>query len=130
MSIQSASVLSASPAVGNLNLLPVAQVLPAQPSTVSDLVEVSSLEMAGHVPVIPDTDFHLRVEFENGRDRVVSFNGCVKPDTDGVRHYVEAQLSNFHINGLPVEPDVVDALFENAVDQLEQWLIAEEEASR
>src|SRR4051812_7434911 len=125
MSIQSASVLSANASVGNLNLLPVAQVLPEQPSTVSDLVEVSSLEMAGRVPVVPRTDFHIRVEFENGRDVFVSFKGRVKDSLDDRRTYAEAQLSKFHLDGLPVEPDAVDALFESAIDRLQEWLMAE-----
>ena|SRR5690242_17492372 len=127
MSIRSESAFTAAPAVGNLNLLPVVEVLP-QPSAVPDLVEVSRGEMAGHVPVIPRTDFHLRVEFENGRDRFVSFNGRVKEDTDGVRHYVEAQLSHWHLDGRPVDPSEVDALFESAIDRLQEWLIAEEVA--
>ena len=125
MSIRSESAFTAAPAVGNLNLFPVAKLL-AETSAVSDLVEVSSLEIAGRVPVVPRTDFHLRVEFENGRDRFVSFNGRVTEDTDGVRHYVEAQLSHWHLDGRPVDPDAVDALFESAIDRLQEWLIAEE----
>jgi hypothetical protein len=127
MSPRSDAVLTAVHADGKFNLVPVAEVLP-EPSAVSDLVEVSSLEMAGRVPVVPRTDFHLRVEFEDGRDRFVSFNGRVKEDTDGVRHYVEAQLSHWHLDGRPVDPDAVDALFESAIDRLQEWLIAEEAA--
>src|SRR5690349_6498468 len=117
MSIRSESAFTAAPAVGNLNLFPVAKLL-AETSAVSDLVEVSSLEMSLSVPVVPSTVFHLRVEFENGKDVYVSFDGNVRDSHDDHRTYKEAQLSNFHLNGLPADPAKVDALFENAVDQL------------
>src|SRR4051812_18160169 len=107
MSIGSSSVLSASPSVGKCNLVPVADVLP-EASAVSDLVEVSSLEMSQRVPVIPRTAFHLRVEFEDGRDVYVSFDGRVQTDHDDNCTYADAQLSNWHINGLPADPDAVD----------------------
>jgi hypothetical protein len=90
---------------------------------VSDLVEVTAAEMSQHVLFVPNTRFHLRVEFENGRDVYISFDGRVKDDTDGVRSYAEPQLSNFYVDGLPSTPDVAGFLFEEDLDVLEEWLI-------
>jgi hypothetical protein len=102
---------------------------PEASSVVSDLVEISAGEMSQRVPVVPNTDFHLRVEFEDGRDVLVSFDGRVKDSLDDRRTYAEAQLSNWHIDGKAATPVEVDALFTDAVDQLEEWLIEEPEVT-
>lgn len=74
---------------------------------------------------VPPCSYHLRVEFSDGTEWFISFNGRLKADTDGTRSFLEAQLSSFHVNGQPSTPDAVEFLLAEDLVILEEWLLEE-----
>ena len=126
MSIGSESVLSAVRPDGNPNLLSGAALADALNASTAlyDLVPVSAAEIKPHVPSVPKTDYHVRVELENGTDRYLSFDAHFIRETDeatgdDVEYY---DLYNLHLDGQPCTADDVDALFEGGLERLADWV--------
>jgi hypothetical protein len=97
-----------------------------------DLVSVSAGEIKPHVPSIPRTTYHVRVEFENGADRYLSFDAEFIRETDErdgspVEYY---DLYRLHLDGRPCTAADVDGLFEGGLERLAIWLVEEREADR
>jgi hypothetical protein len=89
-----------------------------------DLVSVSASEIKPHVPSVPNTFYHVRVELENGTDRYLSFDAEFIRETDEatgdpVEYY---DLYNLHLDGQPCTADDVDGLFEGGLQRLGNWL--------
>jgi hypothetical protein len=75
---------------------------------------------------VPPCAYHLRVQFSDGTEWFVSFNGGLVEDTDGARTYLEAQISNFHIDGQTATPDAVEHLLAPAgIEAIEEWLLGD-----
>jgi hypothetical protein len=94
-----------------------------------DLVSVSAGEIKPHVPSIPRTTYHVRVEFENGTDRYLSFDAQFIRETDErdgspVEYF---DLYNLHLDGQPCTEGDADELFAGGMERLGQWLFAETE---
>jgi hypothetical protein len=130
MSIRSESVLSAVRPDGNPNLLSGAALADGLKASTAlyDLVEVSAAEIKAHVPSVPSTRHHVRVELENGTDRYLSFDAHFIRETDeatgdDVEYY---DLYRLHLDGRPCTEDDVDALFEDGFSRLGQWLYEQE----
>jgi hypothetical protein len=92
-----------------------------------DLVEVGAAEIKAHVPSVPSTCYHLRVELENGTDGYLSFDAEFIRETeerDGspVEYY---ELYRLHLDGKPCAVADVDALFEAGFERLATWLLEE-----
>jgi glutamine cyclotransferase len=73
---------------------------------------------------VPDCTYHLRVVDSIGTEWFVSFDGRLVEDTDGERSFLEAQLSNFYIDGMPSTHDEIErVLGPRGVEALEEWLL-------
>ena len=134
MALESTSVLIAIPRDGNLNLVPLANTgIESQPcGGLYDLVSVSACEIKPHVPSVPSTRFHVRVELEDGTDRYLSFDAAFIRETDErdgspVEYY---DLYRLHLDGQPCTVADVDGLFDGGLERLATWLAEEREADR
>jgi hypothetical protein len=97
-----------------------------------DLVSVSAAEIKAHVPSVPSTRYHVRVELEDGTDRYLSFDAAFIRETDErdgspVEYY---DLYRLHLDGRPCAAADVDGLFEDGLERLATWLVEEREADR
>jgi hypothetical protein len=89
-----------------------------------DLVSVSAGEVAPHVPSVPQTDYHVRVELEDGTDRYLSFDAHFIREADeatgeDVEYY---DLYHLHLDGRPCTADDVDGLFDGGMERLGHWV--------
>jgi hypothetical protein len=121
---------TAIPLDGNLNLLSGAALENALNASTAlyDLVSVSAGEVKPHVPSVPKTAHHVRVELENGSDRYLSFDAEFIRETDErdgspVEYY---DLYRLHLDGQPCTVADVDGLFEGGLERLEKWLFEQE----
>jgi hypothetical protein len=121
---------TAIPLDGNLNLLSGAALENALNASTAlyDLVSVSAGEVKPHVPSVPKTGHHVRVELENGSDRYLSFDAEFIRETDErdgspVEYY---DLYRLHLDGQPCTVADVDGLFEGGLERLEKWLFEQE----
>jgi hypothetical protein len=117
---------TAIPADGKPNLLSGAALEDSLKASAAlyDLVEVSAAEIKPHVPSVPQTDYHVRVELENGTDRYLSFDAHFIRETDeatgdDVEYY---DLYNLHLDGRPCTADDVDGLFDGGMERLGNWV--------
>ena len=117
---------TAIPSDGKPNLLSGAALADALNASTAlyDLVSVSAGEVAPHVPSVPQTDYHVRVELENGTDRYLSFDAHFIRETDeatgeDVEYY---DLYRLHLDGRPCTADDVDGLFEGGMERLGNWV--------
>ena len=125
---------TAIPSDGKPNLLSGAALTDALNASTAlyDLVSVSAAEIKPHVPSVPKTDYHVRVELENGTDRYLSFDAHFIRETDeatgdDVEYY---DLYNLHLDGQPCTVADVDGLFEGGLERLATWPFEEREADR
>jgi hypothetical protein len=126
MSVGSNSVITSVHSGGNINLLSGAALeenLKAS-TALYDLVSVGAGEVAPHVASVPQTDYHVRVELENGTDRYLSFDAHFIRETDeatgdDVEYY---DLYNLHLDGRPCTADDVDGLFDGGMERLGNWV--------
>ena len=93
-----------------------------------DLVEVSAAEVKPRVSSVPSTRHHVRVEFEDGTDRYLSFDAEFIRETDErdgspVEYY---DLYNLHLDGQPCTVADIDRLFEGGLEHLASWLLEQE----
>ena len=134
MTIGSDSVLSAVRPDGKPNLLSGTALADALNGSTAlyDLVEVSAAEIKPHVPSVPNTFYHVRVELENGTDRYLSFDAKFIRETDErdgspVEYY---DLYNLHLDGQPCTVADVDGLFEGGLSRISTWMVEERDADR
>jgi hypothetical protein len=127
---QANALSTAIPSDGKPNLLSGAALEDAlnASSALYDLVEVSAAEIKPHVPSVPATRYHVRVELENGADRYLSFDAKLLRETDErdgspVEYY---DLYRLHLDGQPCTVTDVDGLFEGGLERLEKWLFEQE----
>jgi hypothetical protein len=120
---------TAIPSDGNPNLLSGAALEDALNASTAlhDLVLVSADEIKPHVPSVPKTFYHVRVELENGTDRHLSFDAEFIRETDEatgdpVEYY---DLYRLHLDGQPCTVADVDGLFEGGLECLERWMLEE-----
>jgi hypothetical protein len=93
-----------------------------------DLVSVSAGEVKPHVPSVPNTRCHVRVELENSTDWYLSFDAKLLRETDErdgspVEYY---DLYNLHLDGQPCTAADVDGLFDGGFERLQEWLLEQE----
>ena len=132
MTIGSESVLSAVRPDGKPNLLSGTALADALNGSTAlyDLVEVSAAEIKPHVPSVPNTFYHVRVELENGTDRYLSFDAHFIRETDeatseDVEYY---DLYNLHLDGRPCTVAGIDQLFDGGLERLGEWILNQEAA--
>jgi hypothetical protein len=130
MSIQSESVLTFLAEEGNFNRLASIEASSRPRAAVFDLGEVTPAELAPHVLFVPNTRFHFRVEFEEGPDVYLSFEGRVYTERDDLRTYVGAEVYDLHLDGFPADADELEAVFPGGMAWLEEWLIEQEAMAR
>jgi hypothetical protein len=125
---------TAIPSDGKPNLLSGAALTDALNASTAlyDLVPVSVAEIKPHVPSVPNTCYHVRVELENGTDRYLSFDAEFIRETDErdgspVEYYDPYRL---HLDGKPCTVADVDGLFEGGLERLVTWMVEEREADR
>jgi hypothetical protein len=100
-------------------------VAPSATEPAIDLIEEVGPQGLRNFPV-PPCDYHLRVEFSDGTEWFVSFDGQLKEDTDGERCFLEAQLSNFYVDGMPSDPQEVErVLAPQGIEAIEEWLLGD-----
>ena len=123
---------TAIPSDGKPNLLSGAALADALNASTAlyDLVEVSAAEIKPHVPSVPSTRFHVRVELEDGTDRYLSFDAEFIRETDErdgnpVEYY---DLYNLHLDGRLATVAQVDSLFDGGTERLATWLLEERRA--
>jgi hypothetical protein len=97
-----------------------------------DLLSVSAAEIKPHVPSVPNTRCHVRVELEDGTDRYLSFDAAFIRETDErggspVEYY---DLYRLHLDGHPCSVADADGLFEGGLERLVTWMVEEREADR
>ena len=120
MNFRSESLLTASAAIVNANLQPVATLLPEVPAV--DLVEaVNAWETPFTAPA--EAHRHVRVTLTDGTERYVSFHPHVYTEQDDYRDYLLVELQHVHVDGKPAQPDA------GLEAELENWIL-EQEASR
>ena|SRR5690349_8350503 len=125
MSPRSDAVVTVNPLVGNLNLVPVADVLP-EPSAAIDLIEeVMARELK--LGFIPDCTTHVRVRYTEGPDRYVSFSPKMFTERDDYRDYRVVDLGRVYLDGEEREVWQRDPQLAEA---LEAWVREEEVAVR
>ena len=125
---------TAIPSDGNPNLLSGAALEEALNASTAlhDLVSVSAAEIKPHVPSVPNSRYHVRVELENGTNRYLSFDAEFIRETDErdgspVEYY---DLYRLHLDGRPCTVADVDGLFEGGLEHIAAWLVEEREADR
>jgi len=121
MSVESTSVLSPVVSDGNLNLSGAAPEDSPKPG-VWDILSVDAIEIRLALVHVPSTEYHVRIAFEDGSDRYVSFNRCFWKESDDFRTYEGVELYDLHLDGLPADASKVDALFEGGIERLENWV--------
>lgn len=83
--------------------------------------------MLKHCAPVPKCDYHLRVEFEDGHDVFLSFDGKVRTEEDDDREFLLADIWNLHIDGFPTSPADVEFLLETDLEVIEEFLIARDQ---
>jgi hypothetical protein len=129
MSIRSSSVLTVEPAWRNEKLtLPVRV---ADGSVYEPIVAEPEIELIEEVGVtgllsfpVPSCAYHLRVVDSIGTEWFISFNARLVEDTEGERSFLEVQLSRWHVDGMPSDPDEVErVLAPSGIEVLEEWVL-------
>jgi hypothetical protein len=126
MSILANALSTAIHSDGNPNLLSGAALADALKASKAlyDLVEVTAADLKPHVSSVPNTLYHVRLEFENGTDRYLSFDAHFIRETDeatgdDVEYY---DLYRLHLDGRPCTADDVDGLFDGGMERLGHWV--------
>jgi hypothetical protein len=91
-----------------------------------DLVEVDASELKTRLLFVPESLYHVRVEFEDGQDVYISFNRRFWKESDDFRTYEGVELYDLHLDGIPVDAGDLDFLFEEGIERLEQFVWEQE----
>jgi hypothetical protein len=94
--------------------------------SVWDIVEVDASELKTRLLFVPESLYHVRVEFEDGQDVYISFNRRFWKESDDFRTYEGVELYDLHLNGISVDAGDLDFLFEEGVERLEQFVWEQE----
>jgi hypothetical protein len=125
MSPRSDAVVTVNPLVGNLNLVPVADVLPETSAAIDLIEEVMARELK--LGFIPNCTTHVRVRYTEGPDRYVSFSPKMFTERDDYRDYRVVDLGRVYLDGEEREVWQRDPQLAEA---LEAWVREEEVAVR
>ena len=91
-----------------------------------DIVEVDASELKTRLLFVPESLYHVRVEFEDGQDVYISFNRRFWKESDDFRTYEGVELYDLHLDGLPVDAGDLDFLFEEGLERLEHFVWEQE----
>jgi hypothetical protein len=87
-----------------------------------DIREVDAAEVKARLLWVPETLYHVVVELEDGTDYYISFNRRYWQDRDDLHIYEGVELYDLHLDGIPVEEDDMDFLFEEGIEELENFI--------
>jgi hypothetical protein len=111
-----------------INRLAQTEAFPKPYVPVWDLVEVDASELKIRLLFVPESLYHVRVEFEDGQDVYISFNRRFWKERDDFRTYEGVELYDLHLDGIPVDESDLDFLFEEGIERLEQFVWNQEVA--